>query len=119
MRVTGISPVSKVNENSYMYTLYLTSNVAIESEKQKISKAMREGTRVGLISNAMKVSPAMKPTVVQIMKDNGMLSENQNFTDKFEFSFSNEQLGVLKDVDKLIKATMKDMIKKSVAKGSK
>ena len=67
----------------------------------------------------MKVSPAMKPTVVQIMKDNGMLSEDQNFTDKFEFSFSNEQLGVLKDVDKLLKDTMKNMIKKSVAKGSK
>jgi len=44
MRVTGISPVSKFNENSYMYTLYLTSNVAIESEKQKISKAFNEGT---------------------------------------------------------------------------
>ena len=43
MRVTGISPVSKVNENSYMYTLYLTSNVAIESEKQKISKAFNDG----------------------------------------------------------------------------
>jgi len=44
MRVTGISPVSKVNENTYLYTLYLTSNVAIESEKQKISKAFHEGT---------------------------------------------------------------------------
>jgi len=90
--------------------------VATSMIKQKISKTMKEGTRVGLISNAMKVAPAMKPMVVQVMKKNGLLREDQNFTDKFTYSFSNNELQVLKEVDKLIKDTMKNMIKKSVTK---
>lgn len=44
LRVTGISEIIQVNENTYMYTLYLTSNAAIKSEKQKISKSFWRGS---------------------------------------------------------------------------
>lgn len=43
MRVTGISEIVQVNENTYLYTLYLTSAVAIKSEKQKISRSFYAG----------------------------------------------------------------------------
>ena len=39
LRVTGISEITTVNENTYVYTLYLTSAIAILSEKQKISRS--------------------------------------------------------------------------------
>ena len=43
MRVTGVSELSYINENTILYTLFLTSDVAIRSEKQKISKSFYAG----------------------------------------------------------------------------
>lgn len=43
MRVTGISEIINMNENTYVYTLYLTSSVGLLSEKQKISKSFWKG----------------------------------------------------------------------------
>ena len=37
MRVTGISEMARVNELTNIYTLHLTSEIAIRSEKQKLS----------------------------------------------------------------------------------
>jgi hypothetical protein len=50
MRVTGISEIEKINENSVLYTLLLTSEVAIRSEKQKISRSFSKGYLSDIVS---------------------------------------------------------------------
>jgi len=43
MRVTGISEMTRLNEHMNIYTLHLTSEIAIRSEKQKISRSFPKG----------------------------------------------------------------------------
>lgn len=43
LRVTGISTMDKINENTNVYTLLLTSAIAIKGEKQKISRSFYDG----------------------------------------------------------------------------
>lgn len=50
MRVTGISEVERLNENTNIYTLLLTSEVAIKSEKQKISRSFHKGYLSDVVS---------------------------------------------------------------------
>ena len=49
-RVTGISPIERVNDNTVLYTLQLISEVAIQSEKQKISKSFPKGRLSDVVS---------------------------------------------------------------------
>jgi len=80
--------------------------------KQKITDFMKEGTRVGVVSNAMKISPSLKPTVVEIMKRKGYISEDQKYTDKISNSLTNNQLIVMKDIDRLFRKVRKNIAKK-------
>ena len=80
--------------------------------KQKITKFMKEGTRVGVVSNAMKISPSLKPTVVEIMKRKGYISEDQKYTDKISNSLTNNQLIVMKDIDRLFRKVRTNIAKK-------
>ena len=43
MRVTGISEMARANELTNIYTLHLTSEIAIRSEKQKLSRSFPKG----------------------------------------------------------------------------
>lgn len=54
MRVTGISEIERVNENTNIYTLFLTSEVAIRNEKAKISKSFHSGTLSDMVSDICK-----------------------------------------------------------------
>ena len=73
---------------------------------------MKEGTRVGVVSNAMKISPSLKPTVVEIMKRKGYISEDQKYTDKISNSLTNNQLIVMKDIDRLFRKVRTNIAKK-------
>lgn len=49
-RVTGISNIENATDNSVVYTLHLISEVAIQSEKQKISKSFPKGRLSDIVS---------------------------------------------------------------------
>jgi hypothetical protein len=80
--------------------------------KQKITNFMKEGTRVGVVSSAMKISPSLKPTVVEIMKRKGYISEDQKYTDKISNSLTSNQLTIMKDIDGLFREVRRNIAKK-------
>lgn len=54
MRVTGISEIERVNTSTNLYTLFLTSDVAIINEKQKISRSYHRGSLSAMVSDICK-----------------------------------------------------------------
>ena len=49
MRVVGISEIERVNENTNLYTLFLTSEIGIKNLKQKISRSFHSGSLSNIV----------------------------------------------------------------------
>lgn len=85
MRVTSISEVISINENSYMYTLYLTSAVGIRSEKQKITKSFHSGKFTQIIEyiclNYLKLID--DKSVSLLVESNYRIKNKDKFSDYF------------------------------------